>query len=313
MGGGSCWGAGRVWWTLPGFSTPAAGTAGASTAYPTYREVCGGRTGHAEVVLVAFDPARMPYDDLLRHFWEAHDPTQGDRQGNDRGSQYRSAIFWTTEAQRARAEASRAAYGRALKVVGRGAITTELAEAGRFFYAEADHQQYLHKHPTGYCGLRGTGVACALPAASGGSADSEPDDALQPVAATDDEWRDRLTRDEFRVLRRAGTERPFSGEYVKTDAEGTYRCRACGNPLFDSAAKFDSRTGWPSFTEAVAPGAVTLHTDRKLLMARTEVRCGRCASHLGHVFDDGPRSAGGQRWCMNSIALDLDPRAQGTE
>ena len=131
---------------------------------------------------------------------------------------------------------------------------------------------------------------------------------LLDVPESEDAWRDRLSRDEYRVLRKAGTERPFSGEYVKTSADGTYRCRACGNPLFESDTKFDSRTGWPSFTEAVTPDAVELRTDRKLGMKRTEVRCGRCASHLGHVFDDGPPAAGGQRYCMNSVALDLDER-----
>jgi peptide-methionine (R)-S-oxide reductase len=121
-------------------------------------------------------------------------------------------------------------------------------------------------------------------------------------------WRERLSRDEYKVLRKAGTERAFSGEYVKTSADGTYRCRACGNPLFDSDTKFDSRTGWPSFTQTITPGAVELRKDRKLGMTRTEVLCGRCESHLGHVFDDGPRSAGGQRFCMNSVALDLEVR-----
>ena len=133
-------------------------------------------------------------------------------------------------------------------------------------------------------------------------------DGLLPVAADDDEWRERLSRDEFRVLRKAGTERPFSGEYVKTAPDRAYRCRACGNPLFDSDAKFDSRTGWPSFTETVTPDAAELRSDRKLGMARTEVRCGRCESHLGHVFDDGPPSAGGRRFCMNSVALQLEKR-----
>ena len=134
------------------------------------------------------------------------------------------------------------------------------------------------------------------------------DGGLLDVPETESAWRERLSRDEYRVLRKAGTERPFSGEYVKTSADGTYRCRACGNPLFDSAAKFDSRTGWPSFTQTVAPDAVELRTDRKLGIARTEVLCGRCDSHLGHVFDDGPPSAGGQRFCMNSVALDLAAR-----
>ena len=132
---------------------------------------------------------------------------------------------------------------------------------------------------------------------------------LRPVPETDDEWRARLTREEYRVLRKSRTERPFSGEYVTTSDDGVYLCRACGNPLFESTSKFDSRTGWPSFTEAVSPDAVTLHSDRKLGMRRTEVRCGRCDSHLGHVFDDGPRDAGGQRFCMNSVALEHAPRA----
>jgi peptide-methionine (R)-S-oxide reductase len=150
------------------------------------------------------------------------------------------------------------------------------------------------------------------PADRGGPAPTAPapraEDGLAPVPANDDEWRERLTRDEFRILRKAGTERPFSGEYAKTDVDGTYRCRACGNPLFDSAAKFDSRTGWPSFTAAQADDAVVLLRDRKLGMVRTEVRCARCDSHLGHVFDDGPPSAGGRRFCMNSLALDLEER-----
>ena len=134
------------------------------------------------------------------------------------------------------------------------------------------------------------------------------DDGLLDLPETEAGWRERLSRDEFRVLRKAGTERPFSGDLLKTSADGTYRCRACGNPLFASDTKFDSRTGWPSFTEAVSPDAVELRTDRKMLVARTEVRCGRCHSHLGHVFDDGPRHRGGKRFCMNSVALDLDAR-----
>ncbi len=300
---GCFWGAERLFWQLDGVYTTAAGYAGGSTAYPTYRVVCAGGTGHAEAVLVVFDPARVSYEELLRRFWEAHDPTQGDRQGADVGSQYRSAVFWAGDAQRRQAETTRAAYARALRAAGRPAITTELAPAEPFFYAEDKHQQYLHKVPEGYCGLRGTGVTCPDPA----EAASAP--GLRPVPITDEEWRARLTRDEYRVLRQAATEAPFSGEYLHAGADGTYRCRACGNPLFDGSAKFDSRTGWPSFTEAVSSDAVELLTDRKWGMARTEVRCGRCHSHLGHVFDDGPRDAGGQRYCMNSVALDLTPEA----
>ncbi len=136
----------------------------------------------------------------------------------------------------------------------------------------------------------------------------DTDSALVDVPTTDEEWRQRLTPRQYAVLRRAGTEPPFSGEYVDTDDDGMYRCAACGNPLFDSRTKFHSGTGWPSFTEAISPDAVELLEDRSHGMIRTEVRCARCHSHLGHVFDDGPRDRGGQRYCMNSVALDLEER-----
>ena len=128
------------------------------------------------------------------------------------------------------------------------------------------------------------------------------------LPTNDQEWRERLTPEQYHILRQAGTEHPFTGEYVDVDDDGMYRCAGCGNPLFDSATKFHSGSGWPSFTEAVDPSAVELHKDRSLFMTRTEVRCARCHSHLGHLFDDGPRDRGGQRWCINSCALDLEKR-----
>jgi peptide-methionine (S)-S-oxide reductase len=135
---------------------------GGFTPNPTYAEVCSGGTGHAETVMAVFDPGTVSYEDLLKVFWEAHDPTQGMRQGNDVGTQYRSAIYWTSEAQRAAAETSRDAYQKALRARGHGAITTEIAQAGPFYFAESYHQQYLAKNPFGYCGLAGTGVACPV-------------------------------------------------------------------------------------------------------------------------------------------------------
>ncbi len=162
VGMGCFWGAERVFWQAPGVYTTAVGYAGGFTPNPTYEEVCGGRTGHAEAVLVVFDPSVISDEEVLRLFWEGHDPTQGMRQGNDRGTQYRSVILWTSEAQRAVAETSSEAYGRALAAAGRGAITTEIAPAVEFYYAEAYHQQYLAKNPNGYCGIGGTGVACPV-------------------------------------------------------------------------------------------------------------------------------------------------------
>ena len=161
FGLGCFWGAERKFWQAgPGIVVTAVGYAGGQTPNPTYEEVCSGLTGHNEVVLVAYDPARIAYEDLLRIFWESHDPTQGMSQGNDVGTQYRSGIYVADAAQRAAAERSREAYGRALAERGYGPVTTEIVDAPPFYYAEEYHQQYLARNPGGYCGLGGTGVAC---------------------------------------------------------------------------------------------------------------------------------------------------------
>ena len=162
FGMGCFWGAERLFWQLPGVYTTAVGYAGGTTPNPTYHETCTGMTGHTEAVLVAYDPARISYDELLRVFWEGHDPTQGMRQGNDSGTQYRSAIYWTTPAQQEAALASKARYSMELAKSGFGMITTEIAEAGPFYYAETYHQQYLARNPNGYCGIGGTGVSCPV-------------------------------------------------------------------------------------------------------------------------------------------------------
>jgi len=159
---GCFWGVEKTFWQVPGVITTAVGYAGGYTPNPTYEEVCSGRTGHAEVVRVVFDPARVSYEELLRHFWEEHDPTQGMRQGGDVGTQYRSAIYTYSEEQRAAAHASREAYQRALTAAGYGQITTEIADAPEFYFAEDYHQQYLAKNPAGYCPDHSTGVACPV-------------------------------------------------------------------------------------------------------------------------------------------------------
>jgi len=162
VGMGCFWGAERVFWQAPGVYTTAVGYAGGYTPNPTYEEVCSGRTGHTEVVLVAFDPAQTSREEILKLFWENHDPTQGMRQGNDVGTQYRSAVYVSSPEQRAAAEATKAAFGERLGAAGYGDISTELADAGPFYYAEDYHQQYLAKVPNGYCGLGGTGVSCPI-------------------------------------------------------------------------------------------------------------------------------------------------------
>jgi peptide-methionine (S)-S-oxide reductase len=162
FGMGCFWGAERVFWQAPGVYTTAVGYAGGQTPNPTYEEVCSTQTNHAEVVQVVFDPSETSYETMLKLFWENHDPTQGMRQGNDVGTQYRSAIYWTSEAQRDAALASREAFQANLSKAGFGEISTEIAEAGPFYYAEDYHQQYLDKVPNGYCGLGGTGVSCPI-------------------------------------------------------------------------------------------------------------------------------------------------------
>jgi peptide-methionine (S)-S-oxide reductase len=164
LGLGCFWGAERLFWELDGVVVTAVGYAGGITPNPTYEETCTGRTGHAEVVLVVYDPARVTLESLLGAFWEAHDPTQGMRQGNDLGTQYRSTIYTTNEKQQAMAERSRDEYQAALQAQGLGEITTEIRPLDTFYYAEEYHQQYLAKNPNGYCGLKGTGVTCPLPA-----------------------------------------------------------------------------------------------------------------------------------------------------
>jgi peptide-methionine (S)-S-oxide reductase len=162
FGMGCFWGAERLFWQTPGVVSTSVGYAGGHTPNPTYEETCTGLTGHAEVVRVVFDPRRVSYEDLLRVFWEGHDPTQGMRQGNDVGTTYRSALYTYGEDQQKKAEASREAYQKALDARGYGAITTEIRKAPEYYYAEDYHQQYLAKNPHGYCGLGGTGVACPV-------------------------------------------------------------------------------------------------------------------------------------------------------
>ncbi len=181
---GCFWGAERLFWRLPGVHVTAVGYSGGYTPNPTYEEVCSGMTGHAEAVLVVFRPDQIPYERLLKTFWEGHDPTQGMRQGNDVGTQYRSAIFTNGQAQRDAAAASRRLYGDALRSRRFGDITTDIAHASHFYYAEAHHQQYLAKNPSGYCGLGGTGIACPIGTDTQRMRDGDGGDPASPTTST---------------------------------------------------------------------------------------------------------------------------------
>jgi len=317
---GCFWGAERLFWETDGVWSTASGYSGGHTPFPTYQEVCSGRTGHAEVVNVVYNPAKVSYGELVKIFFEAHNPTEGMRQGNDIGTQYRSIVFYHNDEQKRIADQAHESYDAALQEAGFPKMTTTVEEAKPFYYAEEYHQQYLHKVPDGYCGLNGTGVSCAIPQqspvtidelepapVSGGDDVAAADPGLKPLPATEDEWRELLGPEQYTVLRQAGTERPFTGEYNAVWEEGTYRCGACGNPLFDSTTKFDHGCGWPSFGEAL-PGAVEYLEDRSHGMVRTEVRCARCHSHLGHVFNDGPKEFEGARYCMNSVSLNFEQK-----
>lgn len=305
LAGGCFWGIEAYTKKLPGVRDTDVGYANGNTENPTYEQVCYDNTGHAETVKVVYDPALISTEQLLDGFFKVVDPTSINRQGNDRGSQYRSGIYYVDEADKAIAESAAARQKENYK----DPVVTEILPLNQFYLAEDYHQDYLDKNPGGYChinlnaadefiGEEGLGMSDDL------SVLIRPEDYPVP---DDQVLKEKLTDIQYQVTQNNDTERPYTNEYAATFDKGIYVDVVTGEPLFSSEDKFESGCGWPSFSKPIIPEVVTEHTDTSFNMKRTEVRSRAGDTHLGHVFDDGPKDLGGLRYCINSASIRFIP------
>lgn len=295
--GGCFWGVEEYFSRIPGVIDATVGYANGENENPTYREVCSGRTGHAETVHVRYDPKTVGLQTLAKQFFKIINPLSVNRQGNDVGSQYRTGLYYV-HAEDEQVLASVMAevqkkYGKPLAV--------ELMPLKNYYLAEDYHQDYLKKNPGGYCHIN-FGSLKDLPQKKAGVVD--PSKYSKP---SDDDLKKLLSPEEYNVTQNAGTERAFSGKLWDHKEPGIYVDVVTGEPLFSSADKFESGCGWPSFTKPIEPAVITEHEDTSYGMKRIEVRSRVGNSHLGHVFNDGPKDKGGLRYCINSVAIRFVP------
>ena len=309
LAGGCFWGTELYTSLVYGVVSAESGYANGTTAHPSYREVCSG-SGHAETVHIVYDPAKVSLDQLLLAFYDSIDPTAKDRQGNDIGRQYRSGIYYVPNAdgsESADAAVIRSSLDALQQRIGKP-IAIEMGPIVNFYRAEDDHQEYLVKNPNGYCHISPALIAQMREkrAAAERAAAAKPTRTFEKPS--DEELKARLTGMQYAVTQQKATEPAFRNEYDHEFREGIYCDITTGEPLFISADKYDSGCGWPAFSRPIDSALIAEHEDRSYGMVRTEVTAAGSGAHLGHVFNDGPASAGGLRYCINSASLRFIPK-----